>query len=126
MFSVLEKHNILAATVPANCTDLLQLMDLRVNKSIKDNLQASFQLWYAGEVKCQMDSNEHLEKPTDLKLSHMKPLGAQWFVNMFYHVQNNSEIVWNGFRAAGISNNSYPIDKADSSQQLRNSKHKIS
>ena len=101
VFSVLEKHNILAVTVPANCTDRLQPMDLSVNKSIKDTLQASFQLWYAGEVKRHIDSNEHLEKPIDLKLSRMKPLGTQWFVNAFYHVQNNPEIVRNGFRAAG-------------------------
>ena len=84
-----------------------------MNKSIKDNLRASFQLWYAGEVKREIDSNEHLEKPIDLKLSRMKPLGAQWFVNTFYHVQNNPEIVRNGFRAAGISNSSYSIDKAE-------------
>ena len=75
-----------------------------MNMSIKDSLRASFKLWYAEEVKRQIDSNEHLEKPIDLKLSRMKPLGAQWFCERILSCteQPEIEIVQNGFRAAGI------------------------
>lgn len=113
LFNCLEQHNILVVTVPARCTDRLQPMDLSVNKSIKDKLRFSFQLWYAGEVKQQVDDDEHLRKPVDLKLSRMKPLGAQWFVDAFTHVQNNPEIIRNGFKAAGIQDTLQQVNLKD-------------
>ena len=42
VFPVLEKNSIMADMVPANCTDRLQPIDLGLNKSIKDSLQASY------------------------------------------------------------------------------------
>ena len=101
VFKCLEQHNIIVVTVPARCTDRLQPMDLSVNKSIKDKLKFAFQLWYAGEIKRQMDTDQP-QTLVDLKLSRMKPLGAQWFVAAFTHVQDNPEIIRNGFKAAGI------------------------
>jgi hypothetical protein len=88
-------------TVPANCTDHLQPLDLSVNESLKDHLRNSFQLWYAEEVKKQLDEEEH--KAVDLKLSWVKPLGAKWFINAFAHIKNNADIIKNGFQAAGIT-----------------------
>lgn len=103
VFKCLEQHNILAVMVPAKCTDRLQPMDLSVNKSIKDKLRMEFQLWYAGEIRQQKESNQP-QTLVDLKLSRMKPLGAQWFVEAFAHVQNNPGIIINGFKEAGIDN----------------------
>lgn len=76
-------------------------LDLSINKSLKDHLRNSFQLWYAEEVKKQLDEEEH--KAVDLKLSWVKPLGAKWFINAFAHIKNNADIIKNGFQAAGIT-----------------------
>lgn len=40
--------------------------------------------------------------PTDLRMSIMKPLGAQWLTSLYDHLQANEMIVKNGFKAAGI------------------------
>ena len=42
MESVLSKNNILTVTVPSNCTDLLQPLDLSVNKPLKNHLRRHF------------------------------------------------------------------------------------
>ena len=36
--------------VPPNCTDMLQLLDLSVNKSAKDYLKSRFQPWYSDQI----------------------------------------------------------------------------
>ena len=38
-----------------------------------------------------------------MKLSVLKPLGAQWFIHAFQHVQENKLIITNGFDEAGIT-----------------------
>ena len=77
VLDILDFHNILVIDVPANCTDRLQPLDVSVNKSMKHHLKESFQEWYANEVHKQQG------KPVDLKLSVLKPLGAQWFIHAF-------------------------------------------
>ena len=99
---VLEKNNIIAVDVPANCTDRLQPMDLSVNKAIKEHMKVSFQLWYAEKVSRQLNEREE-GKPVDLRLSVMKLLGVKWFTSALTHVQLHSHIVENGFREAGIT-----------------------
>jgi len=84
--------------VPANCTDRLQPMDVSVNKSIKHHLWDSFRLWYSNEVQHQQGP----PKPVELKLSVLKPLDAQWFVEALQHVQKNKQIIINGFEEVGI------------------------
>ena len=39
---ILEDNNIHVVTVPANCTDHLQSMDLGINKSAKEFMQSKF------------------------------------------------------------------------------------
>ena len=98
VLDILDFHNILVIDVPANCTDCLQPLDVSVNKSIiKYHLKESFQEWYANEVHKQQG------KPVDMKLLVLKPLGAQWFIHAFQHVQENKLIITNGFDEAGIT-----------------------
>ena len=97
---VLDILDFLVIDVPANCTDhldRLQPLDVSVNKSIKHHLKESFQEWYANEVHKQQG------KPVDMKLLVLKPLGAQWFIHAFQHVQENKLIITNGFDEAGIT-----------------------
>ena len=97
VLDILGFHKILVINVLANCTDRLQSLDVSVNKSIKHHLKESFQAWYSNEVHKQQD------KPVDLNLSVLKPLGAQWFIHAFQHVQENKLINTNGFDEAGIT-----------------------
>ena len=70
--------------VPANCTDLLQPMDISVNKPAKNFLRGQFQDWYATQICQQLkvvgEVQTQAVQPVDLRLSIMKPLGARWMV----------------------------------------------
>jgi hypothetical protein len=57
--SLLEANNI--ALLPANATDLLQPMDIAMNKPPKDFLKRSFEQWYSYEVTKQLEGVEDLE-----------------------------------------------------------------
>ena len=48
VFRMLEDNNILYVIVPSNYTDILQPLDLSVNKSAKDFMKSKFQEWYGG------------------------------------------------------------------------------
>ena len=62
---LLQSDKIKFITIPHNCTDCLQPLDISVNKSCKDYIQACF--------------NEKMENsdfsPIDMKMSIIKPLG---------------------------------------------------
>ena len=48
--SLLEMNNVHVCLLPANTTDLLQPMDIAVNKPAKDFLCEKFQQWYSQQV----------------------------------------------------------------------------
>ena len=52
--------------------------------------------------KASVQLEEGENKMVDLRLSILKPLGAEWINFMHKHIQNNPTIVRNGFKAAGI------------------------
>ena len=47
----LDSNNINVTLIPANCTDRLQLLDISVNKAVKDFLLSKLQEWFAKQVK---------------------------------------------------------------------------
>lgn len=55
---LLEAHNIHVCLFPPNTTDLLQPMDLSVNKPAKDFLKRHFEEWYAHQVMSLLDGKE--------------------------------------------------------------------
>ena len=86
VLDTLESHDIIVIDVPAKCTDHLQPLDVSVNKAIKHHMRESFKvLKQQGEYKL-----------INLKLSTLKPLGAQWFVHKFEHISQNNQIIKNG------------------------------
>ena len=97
---LLEDNNIHVVSVPANFTDRLQPMDLSV-KSIKVYMRSKFRDWYSMQVQHQLDEGEEIS-PVDLRMSTMKPLGARWLVSLYDYLKENSSIVENGFKAAGL------------------------
>ena len=38
-----------------------------------------------------------------LKLSILKPINGRWLLGLYDHLQNNKEIIINGFKSAGIT-----------------------
>ena len=64
-------------------------------------MKSEFNDWYSLVVYKTLDS-ENLT-PADLRLAVMKPLGAQWLLKAYKYLMSNREIVKNGFKAAGIT-----------------------
>ena len=54
ILSKLEENNICVVTIPANCTDCLQPLDLSVNKAATDFLRTQFSNWYAVQICSQL------------------------------------------------------------------------
>ena len=50
VISLLEANNIHVCLIPANTTDLLQPLDIAVNKPAKDFLKRKFEQWYSEQV----------------------------------------------------------------------------
>ena len=42
IYQLLEANNVYTISIPANCTDKLQLMDFSVNKTLKDFMKKEF------------------------------------------------------------------------------------
>ena len=101
VYKLLESNAIYAVSIPANCTDRLQPMDLSVNRSIKEFLKKKFGEWCASMVFA--NCNDSLTPaPLDLRLSIMKPLNAKWLLDTHSYLSRNPYIILNGFKAACI------------------------
>lgn len=50
VLKALEAANMKYVFVPANCTSELQVMDLVVNKVVKDKMKAKFTEWHSKQV----------------------------------------------------------------------------
>ena len=98
---MLEENNIHVVSVPANGTDPLQLMDLSINKSVKEFMRGKFRDWFSEQVQDQLSVGKEIT-PVDLKMPTMKPLGARWLISLYDYITENKSIVENGFKAAGL------------------------
>ena len=106
LLSLLDDHNIHHCLLPANTTDLLQPLDISVNKPAKQFLKNKFEQWYADQIMQQIqgrrDVGEVELNPIDLSLPCLKELGAQWLVEMAEYISDNPQFITNGFFKAGI------------------------
>lgn len=95
-------------SIPANCTDRLQPMDISVgvNKAAKDFIQQKFNEWYSEKVAEQLggdtDVEQHVIQPVDLRAATLKTTGAKWLVQMHKYLQDNPGLIVNAFCKAGI------------------------
>ena len=101
ILSLLEKHNIIAVQVPANCTDKLQPMDISINKPIKDEMKKRFQSWYAAEVQKQLKEVPVEDVKVDVA-SAVKTKSANWIISTWQALEVRPEVAINGFKKAGI------------------------
>ena len=98
LHALLEEHNIFSCLLPPNTTDLLQPMDIAVNKPAKDFMKRKFQDWYSQQVTEQLQGKDNKEvelHQIDLGLPILKELGAKWLVEMFQYISDNPQFIVN-------------------------------
>ena len=78
-------------------------MDLSIQKVVKDKMKAHFQSWYASCISKQLSQGSDINKPVDLRLSVLKPLGAKWLVETHKDIKCQPQLIVNGFEKAGIA-----------------------
>ena len=96
----LSFYNIELVAVPTNITHFFQTLDLTVNGSAKKYMSKQFIIYYSSAVKQQLESGKQLEDiDVDFRLTVMKPLHAQWLVDMFnfFTIQKGAEIIIKGW-----------------------------
>ena len=101
----LEAKDIELVPVPANMTHFFQPLDLTVNGSVKKFMRKKFVTYYSREVKNQLDNGAALnDVEVDLRLSKIKPLHAQWLIEMYNHftTERGQQIIINGWKKAGV------------------------
>lgn len=96
LFQDIDAHNVYVKLITHNCTGRLQPLDISVNKPAKDFLQKEFQDWYSRKI-CHQFQGVDPKEPIDLRLTIMKPLGAQWTVSLHKYLKSNPKIIKNGF-----------------------------
>jgi len=74
-------------------------LDLSVNKPAKDFVRAKFR---ESDLEQLDDDILYRHEDVDMRMSTMKPITAQWMVDLHGYVSSQSSIVVNGFRAAGL------------------------
>ena len=63
---------------------------------MKEFLCKQFHGWYAEQICKQLHTKESQFVPVDLKLSTMKPLGAQWMIKLQDYLKTKLELLQNG------------------------------
>ena len=53
VLKLLEANDLMYVIVPPNCTDLLQPLDVSVNRAAKQFLRTKFENWYADQIVVQ-------------------------------------------------------------------------
>ena len=110
--------------LPPNSTDVLQPMDISVNKPAKVYLRNKFQLWYSEKVLERIEEeNVDAADITLIKmgLPIMRELGAKWMVQMAEYLSDNPQFIVNGFIRSGISKALDGYDDRDSEESDQDS-----
>ena len=104
--ALLEAHNILVSLLPANTTDLLQPMDIAVNKPAKDYLKREFEQWYSEEFTKQLNGISDIKSAelqlVNLCMAAVKEMSVQRVVEIAEYIADNPQFIVCGFRKAGI------------------------
>ena len=97
-----KDNGILLAYIPSRCTDMLQPMDVSVNKIFKHHYKKEFADWHAGQILQKLSLGTPPENVMiDVKMSTVKPLAAQWIIKAWSEI--SPEIVKLGFEKSGIA-----------------------
>eukprot|EP00117_Sycon_ciliatum_P034838 scpid48499/ scgid26512/ Pogo transposable element with KRAB domain len=109
VMDILDTNNCKCVFVPANCTSEMQVMDLVVNKIVKDAMKNKFIEWYSRQVVDDINDTEDRTGETcevvskfkpDLKLSTLKPLHAEWLIDVLVSVSARHDVFLKGWEMA--------------------------
>ena len=104
--SLLQEQKVLNEYVPNNMTDYFQVLDLTVNKWVKDFMNQTFNEWFVTQLRNELESGKELENiMIKFLLSTMEPLHAGWLIDFYNQLTSSrrKEIILAGWRALGIS-----------------------
>jgi len=67
---------------------------MSVNKPAKDFLRTKFRDWYVKKIFTKLEEREGFAgnstiSPVDLRLSVIKPIGAQWMIELCYYLKDH-------------------------------------
>ena len=106
LITKLQDNNIRYCKVPAACTDRLQPLDLSLNKEYKNALKNKYNKWYADQVAAQIDdiTCEHqiTTVKVDTRMSVIKPLHANWLIDVHQEMSAKKHLILDGWEKAGI------------------------
>ena len=89
--SKLTSLSIELVAVPANMTHFFQPLNLTVNGTAKKLARKEFIQYYSTAVQQQLQNGKNAEEiDVDLKMSVIKPLHAQWLVNIYTYLTSAS------------------------------------
>ena len=101
-----KDNKIEVVYVPANMTYLLQPLNLTVNGYAKKFTSRKFSEWYCSQIMKQLDDGKELHDINiDLKLSKLKPLHAEWLVELYNQMSTaeDKKIIHSAWKASGIT-----------------------
>lgn len=112
---IIEESNGKVVPVPANMTHIFQPLDLTVNRASKAFLRKLSQDWYSNEIQKQMEKGTRAhEIKVDVRISILKPLHAAWVTKFYDKMQNETDIILNGWKRSGITDAvTKPLEKDD-------------
>ena len=83
--------------IPPNCTDRLQPLDISVNKPAKDFYGGNFKIGTQRKFAVMQFQGLESKEPVDLRLTIVKPLGAQWVISLHKYLKSKPQIIQNEF-----------------------------
>ena len=97
--SLLQENKIFNEYVPNNMTSDFQVLDLTVNKWVKDFMKSKFNEWFAAQLRTELENGVDFANITT-----MKPLHAGWLISFYDKLTSlqGSQVLLSGWRAAGI------------------------
>ena len=99
-----EENYCKTKIVPHNLTNKFQPLDVSVNKPSKAFITNKYNDWFSKQVADQLEKGV---QPTEIKittkLTDIKPLHAQWVIDLYHHLCREKELVVNGFEATGVT-----------------------
>ena len=86
-------------------THFFQPLDLTVNSAAKQFTKKEFVIYYSAAIQKELNNGNNIEDiEVDLKLSTIKPLHAQWLVNLFNHLTtaDGKATILKGWKNSGL------------------------
>ena len=85
----LAENHVKYVKVPANITDIFQLLDLTINRSAKFYMKKKCMEWYSLEVMKKVDSGKNEEEiEVKLLLSKLIALHATWLIVQSFYINS--------------------------------------